>query len=249
MQQGVRLGQTAGALHDGTRLRFLSTVDASRAAHTFRKLARHDVRSWALTGGFAVESHDPRESLRALNDFDFVAPDFASIPTSLTRDFLFRHVHPIDPPGKIILQFIDPDTALRIDLFRASGGTLHRAVIIGEMGFVSRADLIAREARLLLDLADGVAVPAKHADDYLRLVEAVDPADMDVAWADHRKPSHPVEFREVHALLRNLIPARRSLLVTPEYSRNPAEICPRCATEPAFPLADPELVLALLGYC
>jgi hypothetical protein len=34
---------------------FLSVADASRAARTLEKLARHDISRLALTGGFAVE--------------------------------------------------------------------------------------------------------------------------------------------------------------------------------------------------
>ena len=233
--------QTGGPLPDGTRQK-----------RTFRKLVRHDIRRWALTGGLAIEYHDPR-SPRALNDIDFVAPAFDSIPTSLAADFLFRHVHPHDPPGKHLLQFIDPETALRIDVFRACGATLQRATH-GDLGFgpmavVSLADLAARAARLSLDLAHGGPVPAKHARDYLHLVTAVPPAELAAAWADHRKPSHPTEFCEVRSVLEDLIPSHPDLLNTPEYSQNPDEICPRCQAVAAFPLADPRAVLALLGYC
>lgn len=216
----------------------MSSAAADRAARTFRKLARHDIRHWALTGGLAIECHDPRASTRALNDLDFVARDFDSIPASLAGDFLFRHVHPLDPRGKIILQFVDPDTALRIDVFRACGGTLRCTVVadleFGPMPLVSMPDLVARAARLLLDLADGVPVPAKHAIDYLRLVDRVNRAEMETAWLDHRRPSHPAEFREARAELRNLIPARPDLLTVPEYSRNAGEICPRCRPATAF---------------
>jgi hypothetical protein len=75
-----------------------------------RKLAGHDIRHWALTGGIAFEIHALRLGLqpsrRTLNDLDFVAESFGCIPESLPRDFLFRHVHPLDPPGKTMLQFI-----------------------------------------------------------------------------------------------------------------------------------------------
>jgi hypothetical protein len=71
----------------------------------FRKLARHEIRHWALTGGFAFEIHAERlglqPSVRALNDLDFIAPSFDYIPGTLPRDFLFRHIHPLDPPGKV----------------------------------------------------------------------------------------------------------------------------------------------------
>jgi hypothetical protein len=191
--------------------------------------------------------------VRALNDVDFVAPGFDSIPISLAADFLFRHVHPFGPPGKTILQLVDPETALRVDVFRACGETMRRAVAIdcelGRMQVVSLADLVSREARLLLDLADGVSVPAKHAHDYVRLVELVTDAQMQAAWLDHRQPSHPVDFAEVRARLRDLIPAHRDLLIDPPYSRNSGEVCPRCRPVAHFPLADAHAILDLLGYC
>jgi hypothetical protein len=245
--------QPAVVIQNGTRLKFLSAADGERAARTFHKLARHDIGRWALTGGLAIECHAPGPSARALNDIDFVAPDFDSIPSSLAGDFLFSHVHPFDPPGKTILQFIDPGTSLRIDVFRACGDTLRRAVILqlgsGPMPVVSIADLLAREARLLLDLAPGNPVPAKHAHDYLRLVELVSPAEVEAAWPDHRRPSHPTRFGEVRGLLRLLISARPDLLIRLQYSQNPYQVCPRCSPGEAFPLADPQLVFALLGYC
>ncbi len=78
--------------------RFLSVADADRVFHTFRKLGRHDIRRWALTGGLAVEAHRLQRgrvaSVRTLNDIDFVAVSFDSIPASLADDFLFRHIHP-----------------------------------------------------------------------------------------------------------------------------------------------------------
>lgn len=243
--------QPGGTLQNGALLRSLSPADADRAARTLRKLARHDIGRWALTGGLAIEFHCA--SARALNDLDFVAPAFDSIPESLAGDFLFRHVHPFDPSGKIILQFIDAGTGLRIDVFRACGDTLRRAVTAefpsGPMPIASAADLLARAARLLLGLADGVAVAAKHASDYLRLVEIVDPAEMEVVWPDHRKPSHPAEFREARRLIGDLVPACSDLLVTPRYSRDTSGICPRCIPTAAFPLADPKVVLAILGHC
>jgi hypothetical protein len=216
----------------------------SRVAITLRKLARHDIDSWAITGGLAIEIHDPRPALRRLNDIDFVAPDFQSIPASLARDFLFRHVHTNSAPGGVLVQFVDPETALRVDVFGACGDTLRRATNV-----VSAADLLARLARLTLDLAVGDPTPAKHADDYRRLVGRVPAAEVEIAWCDHRKPRHPATFAAAREILRELITARPDLLITPEYSKDPAATCPRCICSPAFPLADPNIILGLLGYC
>jgi hypothetical protein len=91
---------------------FLSGPDEERALGTLRKLARHNISRWALIGGFAVEIHHLRcgrqPSIRPLIDLHSITGGFDCIPEALADEFLFRHVHPLDPPGKTILQAIDP---------------------------------------------------------------------------------------------------------------------------------------------
>jgi len=237
--------------------RFLSSADSERAFHTFPKLLQHDVSRWALAGGMALEIHcllrGQPPPIRPLNDIDFVAPAFDCIPESLAKDFLFRHVHPFDPPGKTMLQLVDASSAIRIDLFRANGAIMGRTVTVhlpsGPIQLISVEDVLARTARLLLDLDRGVPVPAKHARDYLRLARLVHPSDVDTAWHDHRKATHPSTFSEANGLIHTLLPARRSLLIAPEYSKDTAAVCLRCAPHSCFPLADANVVLSLLGYC
>jgi hypothetical protein len=236
---------------------FLSIGDSTRAINTLRKLALHEVSRWTLVGGLAVEFHCLRAGrshpLRHLNDIDFVAPAFECLPKTLARDFLFRHVHPFDPPGKTMMQLVDAVTSLRVDVFRAGGGIMSRAISVdipsGPLRVISVEDVVAREARLLLDLDANVPVPAKHADDYLRLAELVKSCNMETAWQDHRKPTHPMTFGETNTLLKRLIATRGSLLISPDYSKDPVEICRRCVPTPPFQLADPKVVLSLLGYC
>jgi tartrate dehydratase beta subunit/fumarate hydratase class I family protein len=55
--------------------------------------------------------------VRSLNDIDFIVDSFEHIPQSLAGEFLFRHVHPFDPPGKTLVQSIDPETMVRVDVF------------------------------------------------------------------------------------------------------------------------------------
>jgi hypothetical protein len=237
--------------------RFLSVDDADRAFNVFRKLAGHEIGQWAITGGFAAEIHLLRlgrqASIRALNDLDFIAGSFDCIPETLAADFLFRHIHPSAPHGKTMVQFVDRESALRIDVFRASGTTLNRKFPLrlpsGTIHVVSVEDLVARAARQALDLAEGVPVALKHATDFLRLVELADPALMEPAWQDHRKLKHPLAFVEARRLLQYLIPAHPELLITPLFSHDTGEVCPRCLATPAFRLADPKLIFALLGYC
>jgi hypothetical protein len=237
--------------------RFLSIADSTRAFNTLRKLALHEVSRWVLVGGLAVEFHCLRvghsHPIRPLNDIDFVAPTFEGIPETLARDFLFRHVHPFDPPGKTMMQLVDADTLLRVDVFRADGAIMSRAISVrvpsGPLRVISAEDALAHEASLLLSLDAGVTVAAKHAGDYQRLAELVKPFDMETAWQDHRKPTHPTTFGETNTLLKELIATRRNLLITLEYSKDTAEICPRCVRTLPFQLAGPNVVLSLLGYC
>ncbi len=111
---------------------FLRDPEAKRALKTVQKLSRHDISGWALAGGLAVEIHCLRIGLsystRPRDDIDFVAGAFDCAPETLAKDFLFRHVHPLDPPGKTILQLVDAETALRIDLFRAYGAIMGRTL-------------------------------------------------------------------------------------------------------------------------
>jgi len=237
--------------------RFLSLADTGRALRTLRKLSRHKIESWALTGGLALEIHRLLQGClpvaRALNDLDFVTSSFDRLSESLADDFMFRHIHPLDPPGKMMLQFIDPDTALRVDVFRASGETMSRTrptdTPAGTIQLVSLGDLTARSARLVLDLAEGLCVESKHARDFLRLAELATLADIETAWTEHRKPNQPCTFDEARSLLHDLILTRQDLLITGEYSRDTEKECPRCKPIAGFRLADAKRILSLLGYC
>jgi hypothetical protein len=236
---------------------FLKEFDAQRALKTARKLAAHDLSEWAIVGGWAVEIHcilnRQQSSFRQLTDIDFVVPVFDGIPRSLAELFLFRHVHPSDPPAKMLLQFVDPETALRIDVFRAYGRIMSRTFVvefpIGPMRLAAREDVIARSARLLLDLGIDIPVPEKNARDYIRISEGMPPTNLQVAWEDHRKPEHPCAFLEADQLVRKLISTHDRLLTMPQFSTDTREVCQRCVPNSPFPLADPAEVLSVLGYC
>jgi hypothetical protein len=220
-------------------------------------LVQHKIEGWALTGGLALGLHSivtgMEPNRRPLNDLDFVAERFEDIPETLGEDFLFRHVHPGQQPGGTMIQLVDVDAQLRIDVFRAVGGTFKRANQIklpaGTFRVVALEDLIARTARLLLALANGVSVPAKHAADLLRLSTMLGPRDAQSAWCDHRKPAHPESFAEAAKILTELISNQRDFLVTPEYSKDVNARCERCVSTIAFPLANPRAILSVLGYC
>jgi len=184
---------------------------------------------------------------------DFLVDSFGDIPRSLGRHFALRHVHPHDPPGKIIFQAVDPETALRIDLFRAYGAEMERLVPVDMHGLtlqmVSLQDLVARHARLNWDLVEGRSIDPKYARDLERMLDLVSTHEVEDIWQEHRPTTSPEEFGEALSRVREAIAARPELLVPPAYSTNPQEICPRCENSEELPLTDPARILKLLNYC
>ena len=237
--------------------RFLSVADASRLATTLRKLSLHDVSGWALAGGIAIEVHIQERGgeayLRPLHDVDFVAGSFEQIPASLGDELLMRHVHPHDPPGKTMLQGVDPETSVRVDVFRAYGFETERVSPIELAGValkvVSLRDILARHARLNWDLVEGKRVAPKYARDFLRLVEFVATKEMEEIWQEHRKPQSPESFAASAGELRRVIRLRSDLLVSPTYSTDADQVCPRCHETDALRLADAREIMLHLGYC
>lgn len=236
--------------------RFLQAADVTRAAKVFRTLHRRDISRWALTGGFAIElqilRRGGRPRLRALGDIDFLVASFDCIPQTLADDFIFRHVHPHDPPAKTLLQAIDSAVAVRVDAFRAYGFEMERLSTIELAGFpikiVSLPDLVARNARLSWDLADGQQIHPKYVQDFLRLLEVVKTEEIEDVWPEHRKPHFPENFAEAVRELRRIIPLRSDLLVPWDYSTNENEVCLRCQETGALRLAPAQQVFSILGY-
>ena len=236
---------------------FLALAGVDRAQRAFRKLSQHDTSRWALTGRLAIEYHCLRHGVRSmlgnLNDIDFVASAFDHIPGTLAHDYLFRHIHPLDPPNKTLIQFVDTDCALRVDVFRTTDQVMRRAEHVdlgfGPIAVVSLEDMTARSARLAMSVAEGKPVAPKHVTDYLRLVEIADLDKLETAWEDHRRPTDPIVFHEIQSLLQGLIPARPDLQIPTVHSRNTTTVCPRCASVPPLQLADPSTVLSVLDYC
>ena len=235
----------------------MSFEDSVRATDALQKLRRHETHQWVLTGGFATEIHSIlhglEPSIRSLNDIDFVVPSFESVPESLSRDFLCRHIHPFDSPGKTLAQFIDAETKIRIDVFRAYGSTVRRArpveLSLGTALVISVEDTTARFVRLLLQLREGVSVASKYADDLIRVLKLINPGAAERVWLDHRLTQHPTDFREACGIALELIETRPHLLVVPEYSKNAAEPCCRCVSSDRFRLVDPALMLSIMGSC
>jgi len=152
---------------------------ARRLSRTLGLLARHNVSRWALTGGTAIELHlrhmGAPPIVRPLHDLDFIAASFDCLPASLGDSVISRHVHPHDPPAKTMLQAVDPDTSVRIDVFRAYGSEMKRAqkieLVQSVFQIVAFEDLVARHARLCCDLLRGQKLAPKYARDFLRMLD------------------------------------------------------------------------------
>jgi hypothetical protein len=236
---------------------FLSSVDAKRVCRVLEKLALRDLHGFALTGSLALETqwiglgHPPHT--RELNDLDIVVDSLASIPDDLARDFLVRHIHPKAPQGKMLIQLVDPEEALRIDVFRAYGATMMRSqpVCFGTslIQVVSLEDLAARAASLVMDLGRSVPVARKHARDFQILAQVINVNCIEAAWQDHRKSTDPGTFKEALTQIGDLVKSHGDLLVVPDYSHDGDAACPKCEETPSFRLASPEAIMSILGYC
>jgi hypothetical protein len=234
---------------------FLSQKDQSRCELVLERVTRHETDYWILTGGLAIEiqliRRGARPARRTLNDIDFVTSSFTLLPPSLKSDFLFRHVHPDDPPGKTVLQAVDPQEALRIDVFNDGGVALPRAEKVelsgSQVSIISVEDLYARAARLSLSIVHGEAI-AKHAEDFYRLSKLATVKSVECVWQFHRRPDQPSTFREACDLLHYLLPLHQKNLITPKYSNDGTEVCKRCKPTVHFPLADPKTIHSILGY-
>lgn len=137
---------------------------ADRLTRSLANLNRSGLHEFAVTGGVAIALYlakvNSRASERRLNDLDIVIENATAIPAKLADNFLISHVHLDARLGRMLLQIVDPNTALRIDIFGIYGDTLARSEAVefreGHIRLVSLDDLLARLTRLLLDLAAGL---------------------------------------------------------------------------------------------
>ena len=153
----------------------LSEDDAARATVVVNDLLARGFHG-SLTGSLAIAAHlrarGRSAGRRPLSDIDFVVDRFTTIPESLADRFLLNHVHPYAPEGKTLVQLIDPEHALRVDVFRAFGATVSRGgplgVDTGPLDVVAIEDLLARmTAYIYSHLCAGRAIDAKYALSFL----------------------------------------------------------------------------------
>jgi hypothetical protein len=237
---------------------FLEHDDARRAAEVMDDLWRHGFRECALTGSVALEvqiiSRGGTPHRRRLNDLDYVVNEFGSIPGALTGGFLVHHVHPKAPPGKLLVQLVEPDRGVRIDLFRAFGTSMSRADTLQEplpqlRRVLSMEDLAARyTSHVYGELREGRPLEGKHVESFLRLAsfDTLGNVELEAAWRDHRQ-SLTDSFFEARERAKDLLRRHPELLFHQTYSDNVLP-CDRCQDYGPFQRDEPALIVNSLGY-
>lgn len=181
----------------------------------------------ALTGGLAIEYHLAAAGLQPLRarvaDLDFVARNVTPASSGIADEFLVSHYHAPDVT-KAMLQLVDPETALRIDVFPDLDGVVASA---------SFATLQGVELR--------VVDPRSILDHKLRTIRGA------------TRPIDPKHRRDVAALAA-ICGTTIDLPIIPEaiesYSQDVDAVCRRCllSETPALPLAPKREIFAILGY-
>jgi hypothetical protein len=233
---------------------FLSPLDAGRVQRIFAKLNASGLTDYAVTGGLALETvlgHLAGQQ-RPLNDIDLVVSGIDAIPPLLGKTFLVRHAHPNRRQGKLLIQFVDAEDAVRFDIFSACGATLarSRSAQIGSIAvkIVTIEDMASRIASEMMDFVRGEAIPSKCAADYSRVVGAVDPVLVETAWQEQRRTIDPDTFAEARSLIDNGLQIGSGRLFEHVYSDNVSAVCMHCEDREPFRLAKPETIVSALGY-
>ena len=232
----------------------LEVGDASRATHVVNDLLAHGFQG-SLTGSLAIDAHlrvrGRCVGRRSLSDIDFVVDGFAAIPESLADRFLLNHVHPHALEGKTLVQLIDPEHALRVDVFRAFGATLSRSGPLGvdtePLDVVALEDVVARTTAYVYGrLRAGCAIDAKYARTFFELSNLGGALALADAWQDHREHLS-CSFNEASSGARRLLALHPEFVTTEEYSRVITR-CERCQDHGRFRCAPPKRIVEILGY-
>lgn len=230
----------------------LFAEETARLGRAFRRLLAHNPEDIALTGSLAMAAQLGRVTDRTFGDIDLVVASVDGLPRSIADEFICPHVHPAAPPGRLMLQLVHSEDAVRIDIFKAQGSVLSRARMHAfgrrSVPVLALEDIAARTAALLLKLGRGGTIAAKHATDFPILAGSVRSDIAEIAWQDHRAASDPETFEEAALLARRHVAERRHLLVEPSFAKDPAVRCESCGPLAHFKPARRDRVLAILGY-
>ncbi len=233
---------------------FLTPTDAGRAMRVLEKLRILGLTEFALVGGLALELNlaGSGKRQRALNDIDIIVPGFSSLPGILNDEFLVCHIHPRATAGRLLLQVVDAEEALRVDVFRGREGAMMRSRLVGfdvpTLRVQSIEDCAAGvAASTLMRLNGGEAVSLKTGADFEMLCEVHDPTGIEIAWNDHRQPNDPCRFADARARIIDSFRAGCNQPANPARSRDVTSECPRCEEAARFRLSSANKIIRDIG--
>jgi hypothetical protein len=227
---------------------------APHVRRTLQRFIRHQPADVALAGSLALAARAREKGLRAersFGDIDVVAPSFDVLSEGLAADFVCPHVHPDVGTGHLLVQFVHPADAVRIDLFRAPAGCFDRAALFkcgqGSVAVLSLEDQASHAAAECMKTTRGGKVASKHMRDLDIMLPLVDRVTVEDAWMDHRRDADPDRFEEAAAQIRNHLADNAGCFVDLAYSTDITAHCPRCRPARTFRPA-PQEAFAILGY-
>ncbi len=235
----------------------LGTILAGdRIGNALARFLRHGSDGMALTGSIALAAQWARlrggRLDRNFADIDLVVPSLNALSVSLADEFICPHVHGAAAPGRTLAQFVHPDDAVRIDIFRAIGGAAARATPFRmgsvSIGILSVEDQAARAASVCMKLARGGSAVPKHLPDFMRLQQLLAPGRIEAVWQEYRREFEPPRFLDAAALIEATARAHPARLVAAEFNRDVNAVCPNCAPWGRFKPAEPSRTLRILGY-
>lgn len=189
---------------------------------------------------------------RSFGDIDLLATSFDRLNDQLAAEFLCPHVHPHAENGRILLQFVHPADAIRIDVFRAPAGCFERATRFrfgpSTVSMVSLEDQAAHAAALCLKICRGGSVAPKHLADFERMLPLLEGKATEAAWVDHRRVGDPERFLEAVDLIRRHVREHPQCVASEAFATDPSVVCQRCRIEGVFKPAPADQVLQILGY-
>jgi hypothetical protein len=236
---------------------FTTQDESFRCLHALTKFARQTSEPFLVTGGLAIQWHLLRHGLhierRPFNDIDIVIHDPSRPPSSLTQQFLLAHYHPFRRRGKILMQLADEASRSRIDLLTPySLSITDRAqpvAIAGKnCGIVATVDLTARLLCILFQVVDGKTVDPKYYESFKRLASITDMEGVATIWREYKDEWHPEDVFAAVTKVHEAVGTNGHLLQPDVYSQAITEVCQRCHSSEAFPLAPAAKIHQFWGY-
>lgn len=235
----------------------LASEDISRCYGSLAKLARHLEDPVIITGSLATNWHllknGGRREKQRLNDIDVVVEGSASLPASLSQDFLIRHFHPTRGGGRILIMLVDEAHRTRIDVFTPTAKTLTERLtgcLIDDLAcrIVAAEDLAAKLLSVIYPITKGEPVEPKYVEHFRLLSTVVDLATMKAVWREYRKADQLLDFAEAVEFVEQNIAAHPGLLQAGRYSQDIHQTCRWCCESERFPLAPLSRIHTILGY-